>query len=796
MLGEDFERALAKRERALADELIDWYARRACALTPTDWCLENLQLRSTTIRDRFIIEGREYLREPIDDIADDDLHFQSTCWATGCAKTTKNVCQMAYVFENDPSSMLYVVPSAEGQGGAREFNNTCIVETIKATPCFKDKIPRGKGRHDFGGMKCIFGGNILHFAGANSPGQLAGPRRRIVWLDESDKFKEQLGREASADYLANERTKQVPRSKLIRGSTPSLIDFGIWPHLLDSDLRRRFVSCPECGRHHPSSRRFVLVQSLKFFQTLPLAFEDGGEIAKAQMRWDDEARRKDKSWDMDRVVRSARFECPFCGFHIRDEHRVALDKGGVWIATQPSKHLHKGYHLPSFYAPHVNFESSFGGIAKKYLDAFASPTGMRGYINSELAEAYVGQENSSSAIEINSRKIAGPDWHTLMTVDFQKTWPFIWFLVQKWSSFKLQPRLPLVDGQPQIDLAQSPKLKELFEKVAGENIEARAAFAELLRFDARTGEFHHIDWCASHGVVKENLARIYNVTCDGHTLDFGRYIFREMGEQMPTGGDSEIVAAGHCELSGDDAWRELRDYQLQFHVGETFQKNGISPNNAVLIDAGYMERHNPEVLMKCYESGREGRFEYYEPSSKSFIAIPVSRFCLPVPVDGWLPFKGYPIRKRWRVGGIEREWRFAPDDPFKGTSESNHCIIAVLEAASDLYFHRWMDCRDRQREIADAIKYGRPYKGNIWSVSSAIELFPKQTFTMEHFNTHMGARYRDEVGEIHDKGEGGWSRRRYPAHLNDCARNQFALADCNGVFSYDDADLRKQPTQK
>lgn len=760
-LNPELVSTLGRRDREFARELLLRFTAPRPRLTPAEWCEQMVELRTTTVKGRFSLRGREYMREPLNDVAA-DVHYQTCCWGTGAGKTMKNIGQLMWIFENDPSSVLYVLPSTEGQGGAREFNNLAVIPTLKATECFAEKLPKGKDRHNLAGLKCIFGGNSMHLAGANSPGQLAGPRRKRGFGDENDKFPDQIGPEASADYLINERTKQVPGSQYMRQSTPTAEMRGIWPHLMQSDLRRRFLPCPYC------EKRFVFVQSSQY-TVLPVKFANGDPIHLAPLRWDAEAKRKDGEWDIDRVVRSARFECPHCGGHVRDHHRELMDKNGVWIPTR-NAHGHRGYHLPSFYAPHVDFESSFGGIAKKFLGAQETGNGMRGYINSELAEVDAAQEFSGSRIELSSNAISGPDWTALMSCDFQKLWPFLWFAIARVSSFKLQP--PITGDN------FAPELKSKVEAIG-------PIAREILRFDNRTGEFPLLDFLIAKKITGAKLEKLFRETCGGNLLDLGRWLYRELGRPMPRGGDMEIIAAGFCELSGDDAWVELREYQQRFDVGATFSKWGMSPNRGVLIDAGYAEEHNPEVLRKCFESGSDGRFEYYDPVNRKFVSHRVHISCRPVPVDGWIPFRGYPIQKRWRAGGIEREWQFAADDPFKGTSEADRAAVAVLEAASELYFHRWMDTRERQKEIRNAVAANQPYKGNAWSISPDVQLFPSNRFTLEMFQSQLNAKGRDADGKIWERGQGGAGKRRHPDHLNDCCRNLWPLAESHGFFSYE-----------
>jgi hypothetical protein len=528
------------------------------------------------------------------------------------------------------------------------------------------------------------------------------------------------------------------------------------------------------------------------FTVLPVKMADGTPIPLAEMAWDKEAKRKDGTWDVQRVIQSARFTCPHCQGHVRDEHRAWMDANGVWLATAHGSPYHVGYHLPSFYTPWRDFDSSFGGMAKKFLDAHESSAGMKGYINSELAEVDVSQEHGQSRIEVESHHYAQTDWTALMSVDFQKLWPYLWFVVQKWSSFKLQPPFELEAGKPKFvgQIVDSPHLTQCLATL-GTTPGAWLALSELLRFTSRADDqWPMLDFLIAKGIAGQRLDELFSVTCARSTLDLGRWIYREMGQPFPKGGDSEIIAAGYCEMSGDDAWQELREVAQQFEVGKAFTFWGNSPNRGVLIDSGYAEEHNPEVLRKCFESGSGGRMEFYDPVSKRFSAARMHAGCRPVLIDGWIPFKGYPIAKRWRTGGIEAACHWAADDPFKGMAEADKFGIAVLEAASELYFHRWMDTRDRQKEIRTAIANREGYRGNLWSIAGDVALFPKKRFTLEMFHQQMIAKGRDSNGEIWERGKGGSGKRRHPDHLNDCCRNMYPLAETHGFFSYETKEAK------
>jgi hypothetical protein len=745
--------------------------------SPFDWVCENVVFAEPQVKGKFNPCGREYLREVIDNINRDDVHDETLCFGTGNGKTTSTMAKVAWALEFEPFRGLWVMPTKEGEGGAREFNKTRFLEMIKAMDCFKSKLPAN--RHKMKGLQVNFGGNVIGFVGSNSPSQVGANRCRIVIQDEKDKFKAELNREAGAGYLANERTKGVPNSKRNGTSTPTREDGPIWIDLLASDLRRRFLPCPHCNSNAKPANDFkgwfILVQSEQY-TVLPTKMPDGRIIPLASLRWDTDAKRlSDNSWDMDRVIRSARFECPHCGGHVRDEHRLWLDKNGQWIPTRNAM-FHRGYHLPSFYAPCVDFDSTWGGMAKKFLDCHESGEGMRGYINSDLAEVDASQEHNRTAIEIKTQAISQDDWCPLMTVDVQKKWPYLWFVVRKWSAFKLLPSFKLLDGKPEFAAQLNDGLKSSC-KVLLNNSEKEVwpILSEIFRFDTRTGNFPMLAWLIEKKITGKALVELW-VKCEKNTLDFGKFIYREMGLRMPKGGDSEAVAVGHCET---DDWAELREIAQQYNVGR-----GLTiPNLAVLIDSGYREQSNPEVLRKCFETAKQ--FVFYEPVAKKFFANPIHARCKACPVDAWQPFKGYPITRRWNVGGIAREWHHNVADPFDGSSEADKCVIQVLEAASDLFWNRMQDLRERQTE--EYIQRG----GNVWQVAPNVGLHPADKFKPGDYQKQMDARYRDRDGNICERGSGGGGKRRWPDHLNDCERMQFPLAMSLGFFDYETSTKEK-----
>jgi hypothetical protein len=263
------------------------------------------------------------------------------------------------------------------------------------------------------------GASSILFTGSNSPGNLSSTPRRRVIQDEVDKFATSTSKESDATNLADQRTKNQPNPQRFKTSTPTIVEGLIWQEFLKGDMRRYFVPCPLCGRQHPSSRRIVLAWS-KEYTVLP---KTGNE---AFVVWDKEARLSDGSWDLDRVERSARFQCPHCRGDILDAHKTWMNREGVW---QPTKKAAAGFvsrQLPSLYA--CAPETTVGKLAKKFLEQKNSLLGLQGFINGDLAEPYMSQDRQSQRIELISRvKVeVVAQWIKLMFIDCQGKRPWFW----------------------------------------------------------------------------------------------------------------------------------------------------------------------------------------------------------------------------------------------------------------------------------------------------------------------------------------------------------------------------------
>jgi hypothetical protein len=421
--------------------------------TPSAWAEAELHFDEPMNRGPFTLAGREYTREALDDWADPTISDQVEVFGSQTGKTGMIMAGAAWTIGNLPQQIFWVMPTRDL---CTEFAKDRLLPFYRKSPVLAALIPRGRERHLFTTRNQHLGNAIVKLAWAGSPSALSSTPAGTVILDEVDKFKEDHKREANSVNLAEQRTKDASFPKRIKASTPTMTDALIWQEFLKTDQRRRFVPCPHCKKF------VVLIWSKEFtvFKKLPSDIK----AKEACVAWDKEAARKDGSWDLDRVERSARAECPHCQGHIRDGHKTAMDRAGVWKPTALAARGYRGRHLPSLYAARP--ETSFGRLAVKFLQAKQSLLGLQGFINGDLAEPWENQDARSERIELVTPADAEPieGAQKILTADHQLTSPHFWFVIREWNAHSR-----LIDYGP-LDTWEQIRDKQLEHEIADNHV--------------------------------------------------------------------------------------------------------------------------------------------------------------------------------------------------------------------------------------------------------------------------------------------------------------------------------------
>lgn len=807
---------IRQQDRAYAREILDWFSRPLPTIDVADWGQANVRFNEPKFTGAFSLQTRRYVEEPLNlwrrDISNDVTDL-ICCWATRSAKTRIPMVGAAYRIANDPMRCLWTKPMKHGAGGSRNDAKTKFVPMLRASPGLLTAVSRCD-KNALNYNQQMINGSIIDWEGTGSPKQLSGNPDDVVVQDECDGYVVKGTTEAHPSVQADERTKDAANPLRYKSCSPTVAAGVIWTNLLMSDLRRRFIPCPRCSpvgvqaSACPPSPKMTFDELVKNkylvlgwneqYNVLPAKMPDGQTIPVGYVKWDSAAKGRDGEWDYERVVRTAHVVCPHCQGNILNHEKEWMDERGQWLATKKGAPGFAGFHLSSLYVTHN--ETAWGILAKKFLLACASGQKMKGFINNDLAEVDDGQEHGSSKVELSSIPMSQPDWISLLTADYHKNWPYIWFVVRRWCPFKLLPPFPITDGKPDfvslLDLPgnEGPKRKCL--ALVNRHEPAWQVLAEIMRFKSGEAESPIIEFLLAQNLTGKKLVSLFRDDAPGgaagNTMDLRRLIYRAMSQHQfgkpdaircPRGGDSELIACGSLELSDEALWSELRDLVTEFEIGKglPFGQRGLA------IDCGYQERFNREVLQQCYESA--GHFKWYNPMSrnnpptfhglweKGTPSSPAQhQFCQPCPADGWLALRGVPTNRPLGDGKINHELSLRVEDPFYGTADAGSKMIEVLQVPQGLFWLRKNNLRLKRTK-------------NVYGVSPKVSLFPKQFSAggdrleesrtkLSDYEKHCNEQYYNETTHKVEPrhGRGGSQSKRHPYHMDDCETYQVARA--------------------
>lgn len=317
---------------------------------------------------RYSLAAVPYAKEPMD--AANDVSVRSVClmWASQTTKTTTLENVLGYYIAADPAPLLLVQPTVEmAQAWSKERFNA----TVRDTPVLREVIADQKSR-DAGNtiqLKTFPGGNLA-IIGANAPAGLAGRPRRVVLLDEVDRYPASAGTEGDPVLLAVRRTESFHNSVIYMTSTPTLRGASrIENEFEQTDKRKWFVPCPKCGT----------------YQTL-----EWGQV----------------KWPKDRIE-DAYLECSKCEAQLADSDRVAMIRNGEWRATAPFNGK-RGYFLNGIYSPFKpkrGFKSRLHQMAAEFLEAKrGGPEQLKTWTNTFLAQTWEDEGEKINLHELAARR--------------------------------------------------------------------------------------------------------------------------------------------------------------------------------------------------------------------------------------------------------------------------------------------------------------------------------------------------------------------------------------------------------
>jgi phage terminase large subunit GpA-like protein len=299
---------------------------------------------------------------------------------------------IGFIIDHAPGPVMMVYATS---GTGRRSSHTRLAKMLDSTQSLREKVSNKSRDKANSTLRKDFPGGVLMIAGANSAADLAGQPVRYLFQDEVDKYPDDVDGLGPAVELAETRTRNFPRRKIYRASTPT--ERGprkIWGFWLTSDQRRYHVPCPHCGE-------LQVLEWVQFRHETRKAWEvvdpESGEIREVEP-----GAQGAKPRDTGEII-DVWYECEHCAARIDEHEKTRMLAAGRWIAARPEVKGHAGFHLPSFYSPLGWY--SWASVVKKRLEADKDPTGqlLKQWTNETAGEPYAAKGEVVSDLALKER---------------------------------------------------------------------------------------------------------------------------------------------------------------------------------------------------------------------------------------------------------------------------------------------------------------------------------------------------------------------------------------------------------
>ncbi len=392
-----------------------------------------LSAENSAITGRFV--PFPYQEDILRDTSDDEIEMLVWMKSTRVGYTRIITYSMAFNISEDPCPQLVFQPNDKKAG---EFSKKELRPMLRDMPIVGDKIL--KTREDNNLNFKAYSGGFIESRGGNSANNFASATAKKIFLDEYDRFADDIDGEGDPCDLAIKRIESYWNGSVFMGSTPTVKGYSkIEIRFNETDMRYRYVPCPHCNHY----------QVIEF----------------KNLVWDKEYRDGVHT----HLTNTTKLKCIECEKLIDHNQKRAMDSKGEWRQTQnfyccdewqdPKQNekwnnkgeslcrkcnltaeynrngrKKRGYHIWAGYSFQPN--TTWIKIAETFVSAIGSPEKMKSFKNTWLGETW--EENS---VVLNSNKLMEKveDYSTvpdsakviLMTIDSQND--RLEYLITSWS---------------------------------------------------------------------------------------------------------------------------------------------------------------------------------------------------------------------------------------------------------------------------------------------------------------------------------------------------------------------------
>jgi len=279
---------------------------------------------------------------------------------TGGTETLNNA--LGFIIHHAPGPALVVQPTVEL---AKRWSKQRFDAVIESTPVLRERVQEPRAR-DSGNtiLSKEFPGGIAVITGANSAVGVRSMPVRFLFLDEVDAYPWDADGEGDPVQLAIQRTITFRFRKICIVSTPTIKGLSrVEAQYEDSDRRRFWVPCPECGVHQV--------------------------LEEPRLVWP-----KGKPEE-------AVYKCIHCEADIPTYRKPWMLTRGEWRAENPGAQGGRvaGFHLSGLYSPWL----SWADIAHRKMAATDS-SAMKVYVNTIVAQTWVEKGDAPEWLSLYDRR--------------------------------------------------------------------------------------------------------------------------------------------------------------------------------------------------------------------------------------------------------------------------------------------------------------------------------------------------------------------------------------------------------
>jgi phage terminase large subunit GpA-like protein len=340
-----------------------------------------------------------YQEEPMRNMSNPKYKLMVFLKSTRVGYTRMMTYAIGYNISEDPCPQWIMLPT---DPKANEFSKKELKPLLRDCARIGERIYKDKESNNLN-FKAYPNGYI-QVLGGQTPNNYASATIKKIYLDEYDRFPDDIGGEGDPYKLVSKRTESFYDGCVFIGSTPTDESSKTFIMFNSTDMRYRYYPCPKCG----------FEQQLDFKQLVWEKAEQQGVIVH--------------------LTNTAKFKCLSCGDLIEHKHKRKMDTLAQWRQTQVfyccgewqkpvdeknwnddglaickcckkpadynnAERLKIGYFINSMMSHQPS--TTWVNIAEEFVAAKGNESLMKTFKNTWLAEIFEGKK-----IEIN--------WHELM----------------------------------------------------------------------------------------------------------------------------------------------------------------------------------------------------------------------------------------------------------------------------------------------------------------------------------------------------------------------------------------------